>query len=122
MSIDATTDALARQIKAAVESRFGDALDAVYLFGSRARGDHRPDSDLDVAVVLRHVENSLAAADLELLDITYPLEIATATHVQAWALPSEALSSVTADGPSALAPSGLRRRLADTIRREGIRV
>ena len=25
----------------------------VYLFGSRARGDHRPDSDIDLAVVCR---------------------------------------------------------------------
>ena len=30
----------------------GDIVD-LYLFGSRARGDHRPDSDYDVFVVLR---------------------------------------------------------------------
>lgn len=31
----------------------GDRLDATYLFGSRARGDQRPDSDVDVLVVVR---------------------------------------------------------------------
>jgi len=31
----------------------GDRFEAAYLFGSRARGDQRPDSDLDVLVVVR---------------------------------------------------------------------
>ncbi|RIK37937.1 MAG: nucleotidyltransferase [Chloroflexi bacterium] len=32
---------------------FGDQFDRMLLFGSRARGDARPDSDIDVLVVLR---------------------------------------------------------------------
>ena len=37
----------------AVVARLVDALDpqAIWLFGSRARGDHRPDSDFDFLVV-----------------------------------------------------------------------
>ncbi len=35
---------------------YGDNLESVWLYGSRARGDHRPDSDLDVLLV-RHSEN-----------------------------------------------------------------
>ena len=31
----------------------GDRFEAVYLFGSRARGEPRPDSDVDVLVVVR---------------------------------------------------------------------
>ena len=31
----------------------GDRLEAVYLYGSQARGDARPDSDIDVLIVLR---------------------------------------------------------------------
>jgi predicted nucleotidyltransferase len=31
--------------------RFGVLFDAVYLFGSRARGNSREDSDIDIAVV-----------------------------------------------------------------------
>ena len=34
----------------------------VILFGSRARGDARPDSDVDLLVVFPHVENSRLAA------------------------------------------------------------
>lgn len=37
---------------AAVRRAYGDRLAGIYLFGSRARGDHRSDSDYDVAVVL----------------------------------------------------------------------
>jgi predicted nucleotidyltransferase len=35
-----------------VRARYGANLRGVYLFGSRARGDNRPDSDADVAVVI----------------------------------------------------------------------
>jgi uncharacterized protein len=31
----------------------GDRFEAAYLFGSRARGEQRPDSDVDVLVVVR---------------------------------------------------------------------
>lgn len=37
----------------AVEEAFGDKVERVVLFGSRARGDARPDSDWDVAVFLK---------------------------------------------------------------------
>jgi len=30
----------------------------VILFGSRARGDHRPDSDVDLLVVFPHIDNT----------------------------------------------------------------
>jgi len=32
---------------------FGEQLVAVYLYGSQARGDAQPDSDIDVMIVLR---------------------------------------------------------------------
>ena len=37
-------------------------LRAVYLFGSHARGDARPDSDVDLCLVADGAENQLAAA------------------------------------------------------------
>jgi len=37
----------------AVGDAYGDRLERVVLFGSRARGDHRPDSDYDIAVFIR---------------------------------------------------------------------
>ena len=37
---------------AAYRQLFGERLDCVWLFGSRAKGDHNPDSDVDLLVVL----------------------------------------------------------------------
>jgi predicted nucleotidyltransferase len=42
-----------RQLRAGLEAVYGDRLDQVLLYGSRARGDARPESDVDVLVVLR---------------------------------------------------------------------
>ncbi len=41
------------KFRQAVEEAFGDDVERVVLFGSRARGDARPDSDWDVAVFLK---------------------------------------------------------------------
>ena len=48
----AEKDVLAR-FRAALSDRFGGRLRSVVLFGSRARGEARADSDYDVAVFLR---------------------------------------------------------------------
>ena len=45
--------ALLADLKRRLERRFGDRLVALYLFGSRARGDDEPDSDVAVAVLLK---------------------------------------------------------------------
>ncbi|HYG87077.1 MAG TPA: nucleotidyltransferase domain-containing protein [Azospirillum sp.] len=41
------------KFRRAVEEAFGDKVERVVLFGSRARGDAKPDSDWDVAVFLK---------------------------------------------------------------------
>ncbi|MFQ5646561.1 MAG: nucleotidyltransferase family protein [bacterium] len=35
-----------------MQQRFGDALKEIRLFGSRARGEHTPESDLDIMILL----------------------------------------------------------------------
>jgi predicted nucleotidyltransferase len=45
-------DPILRRIRAAVNALYGDRIERVVLFGSRARGDAREDSDYDVAVFL----------------------------------------------------------------------
>jgi predicted nucleotidyltransferase len=47
------TDEARSWIRAEVRRLYGDRIVQVILTGSRARGDHRPNSDWDVVVVLR---------------------------------------------------------------------
>lgn len=46
--------------------RFADNYLYSCLFGSKARGDGRPDSDLDVAVVLKHADYRTKCAVIDL--------------------------------------------------------
>ena len=59
---------------------FGNRLAQVWLFGSRARGDHRPDSDVDLLVVLRAEADLLA--DLDLIHaVANPLRLSSGVFV-----------------------------------------
>lgn len=44
--------ALRSRLRTLIETALGPDLDVAYLYGSRARGDARPDSDWDVLVML----------------------------------------------------------------------
>ena len=48
-----STEAALREAKQALGELYGDRLARVVLYGSQARGDATPESDLDVLVVLR---------------------------------------------------------------------
>lgn len=48
-----TDDPVLKRFRADLAKAYGERLDRVVLFGSRARGDARPDSDYDVAVFLK---------------------------------------------------------------------
>lgn len=66
----ATTDPVLEKYRAAITELFGSRLERVVLYGSRARGDARPDSDYDIAVFLRDLtsrwQDGLLIADIEL--------------------------------------------------------
>ena len=109
--MDAQSEAVALEVKAALASAYGDRLAALYVFGSRARGDHGPDSDLDLAVILQNAPSSLTRADDALLEVTYPIEIDHGVHIQAWALAADEVGQPSTE---------FRSRLAETIRREGV--
>ena len=53
MSAAVISDPVLRRFRAALDALYGDRIERVVLFGSRARGDAREDSDYDVAVFLK---------------------------------------------------------------------
>ena len=46
-----------KELKAGLVRIYGDRLKAVYLYGSYARGDYRPGSDVDVMILLNDYKN-----------------------------------------------------------------
>lgn len=64
------------RFRRALDQLYGTKLERVVLFGSRARGDARPDSDWDIAVFLHHQESlwteakRLSEIGLSILDDT----------------------------------------------------
>jgi predicted nucleotidyltransferase len=69
-------DPVLKRFRAALDEIYGDRIERVVLFGSRARGDARKDSDYDVAVFLNDLTdrwpelNRLADLSTEILDET----------------------------------------------------
>lgn len=55
--MNAPLDIVLRDLRARLEARYGPRLAKLVLFGSRARGDADPESDIDVMVVLRGAGN-----------------------------------------------------------------
>ena len=53
-------DPILKRFRTALEEVYGERLERVVLYGSRARGDARPDSDYDVAVFLRDMPDRVA--------------------------------------------------------------
>lgn len=51
------------------------------LFGSRAREDHRPDSDMDVAVLLRGMPGKFIATKLAMDDLAYDVLLDTGIRI-----------------------------------------
>jgi len=52
-------DPVLSRFRAALAETYGERLERAVLFGSRARGDARPDSDYDVAVFIRELDGWL---------------------------------------------------------------
>ena len=50
-------DPILARFRNALNDLYGDRIERVVLYGSRARGDARPDSDYDVALFLSDVTN-----------------------------------------------------------------
>lgn len=76
MSTNPVTDPVLNRFKAALDAMYGSRIERVVLFGSRARGEARDDSDYDIAVFLKSLGDRwqeldrLADLRLEFLDDT----------------------------------------------------
>jgi uncharacterized protein len=82
----ATRDPVLTRFRAALDAAYGDRIERVVLFGSRARGDHRPDSDYDVAVFLRDI-GGVGEEIRRLVDLADPILADTGAVIGAVALP-----------------------------------
>ena len=82
--IDADTERAARVFMQRLEGKY-PVVDAI-LYGSRARGDHRPDSDADLAVVLRGDEVMRSSVARDMAGIAFHVMMETGIMVEAMPL------------------------------------
>ena len=80
LTVDADTARAASVFVERVAARF--PLSGTILFGSRARGSHRPDSDTDLAVLLSGRHGKLVDTKLAMADIAYDVLLETGVHIQ----------------------------------------
>lgn len=109
--IDSETERAVHAFLERVREQY-DVVGAV-LFGSRARGGYRPDSDADIAVVLRGHRGPFLDTKLALADIAYEVFLETDVLIQPlpvwedeWAQPDHYTNPA----------------LLQNIRREGVRL
>ncbi len=63
MPAAALDDPVLRRFRAALDDLYGERIERVVLYGSRARGDARDDSDYDVAVFLHDLTDRWKEVD-----------------------------------------------------------
>ncbi len=63
MNKDIVKDPILTRFRSALDTLYGNRLERVVLFGSRARGEARRDSDYDVAVFLRDLDDRWQEVD-----------------------------------------------------------
>ncbi len=83
---DATVDAAIEEYARAIRSAYGSRVKGVYLFGSRARGDHTPESDADIAVVLADDGWRYWPETKRLTNLAYDIVVETGADLEAWPL------------------------------------
>ncbi len=114
MSVEPEILNLLEQLKRRLRIRFGDRFEGLYLFGSRARGDAEPDSDVDVAVLLKgRLPERPFGITREILEDTYDLLLETGLDIQPWPLEEGSL-----DEPEEHPYPAVSR----AVRREGIAI
>ena len=77
--VDAQTENAIRIFLAAIATRY--AIAGAILYGSRARGTHRPDSDADLAVLLSGDPEPRMTTALAMADVAYEVLLETGLNI-----------------------------------------
>lgn len=77
--VDEGTEQAVRRFLALIAGRY-DTHGAI-VYGSRARGTHRPDSDADVAVLLKGAHQRVLATTLAMADAAYDVLLETGINI-----------------------------------------
>ena len=77
--MDPKTDSAVRRFLALIAPRYDIVL--AVLYGSRARGTHRHDSDADVAVILNGERQRTLPIALEMADVAYDVLLETGINI-----------------------------------------
>lgn len=72
-TLDSSTEKAARAFLSAIAKLY--PITGAVVFGSRARGDHKADSDADLAVLLPGNHGSTVNTMLEMIDAAYAVEL-----------------------------------------------
>lgn len=109
--IDVETERAAHAFLREISGRY--RVREALLFGSRARGGYRRDSDADIAVVLDGPQGDRAAAAIDMAAVAFHVMMETGVMVEAMPLWSDEFEK-----PETFS----NRRLIENIRREGVRL
>jgi len=83
--LDAAASTAVGMFSRDARASYGDGLVRIVLFGSRVRGEDRPDSDVDLAVVLKTITDRIEDRN-RLADIAYEAIVETGVDVHAHAV------------------------------------
>jgi hypothetical protein len=98
---------------AAVHKHYGKRLIDILIFGSRARGDARPDSDADIAVILEDGDWRFWEEKWLLAGLAYDVLLDHGLFIQPWPIPRSGWES-PATHP--------KRRFIEAIQKDGLRL
>ena len=73
--IDYETEKAVKRFLELISGRYD--MEGAIVYGSRARGTHRPDSDADVAVLLRGEQQRFMKAKLDMADVAFDVLLET---------------------------------------------
>ena len=94
LAVRSTDDPVLGRFRAAIAELYGNRVERIVLFGSRARGDHQPDSDYDIAVFIKD-PGSFCEENHRLALVTTEILLDTGADISAMPFPAGAYRART---------------------------